>query len=78
MLVPRRTIKAPTPVIKVATPFHASRPVSPDWVIVAREIAKRRLPITTFGCPNGVLNFDTKNAKDRNIKGRKMVDQPKY
>jgi len=77
-LVPKRRIKAPTPVTKVATPFQALFPKIPAFVMVAKEIKKSRLPITTLGWPSGILNFETKKAKDKKIKGRNIVVQEKY
>ena len=75
--VPRRTIKAPAGVTNEEAPPQAASPIVPARPRVAREIKKRMLPTTTFGWERGIFILESMKAKERKIKGRKIVAQEK-
>jgi hypothetical protein len=77
MAVPKRTINAPTGVIREEMPSQAASPTIPAREMVAIEIKKIRPPTTTFGWARGNLIFERRKAKERKTKGKKMVVQEK-
>lgn len=75
--VPKRTMNAPAGVISWETPPQAVLPITPACPMVAKEIKKRMLPTTTFGWERGIFILESMKAKERKMKGRKIVAQEK-
>lgn len=77
MAIPKRRIKAPTEVTSEESPSQASFPKIPALPMVETEIKKIRPPTMTLGWERGILILESMKAKDRKIKGRKIVAQEK-
>jgi hypothetical protein len=71
--VPKRTIKAPTDVIRVATPSQEYLPKVPALVIANVDIKNRRLPTKTFGWAKGVLSLVKRKPADNKTNGKNIV-----
>ena len=74
-LVPSKTMKAPTEVIKEETPSQASLPTLPALPRVAIEIKKRSDPTKTLGWLKKNFIFESKKANERKIKGKNAAAQ---
>lgn len=77
-VVPIKTSPAPYPVMRTAIPSQAFDPKTPALPKHITERKKRRDPTTTFGWPRTSLVLEIRNAKERNIKGKKIEAQEKY
>lgn len=58
-------------------PSQEDLPSFPVDVSPANEKSKSIAPTITLGCASGTLKRDTKNPKDKNMKGMRYEVQPK-
>ena len=71
-------MKAPTPVRRVEIPSQNNPPITPALVKVRIDKKNTIFPITTFGCPSGVLNFETSRPKVKKVNDKKTLVQERY
>jgi len=74
---PRNIIAAPMGVTRTDIASQKVLPNIPAWPKDIIEMKNNKPPTITLGCPRENLTFETRKAKDKNIKGRRKDDQEK-